>query len=789
MRKLLALAFSLWAGVAFGQTLGSPSGSSGGGTGTVTSITAGTGITLTPSPITTTGSVAITNTIAAGGPTGSATVTPVITYNAQGQLTTVTTATIAPPFSAVTGTIGVAQLGGSGASHATLVDVAGVPTWKVVPDCTDTGGNHLNYTQSTDAFSCGTSGGAASLTVGSSAIASGTGTRFLYETSGNVLGETAGMTYDATNASVAFVPGTHTTSQPLTYTETWNAAGVTFDAVLVAVTSTASAAASRLYNGTVGGLSVFSVSKAGMVNTSAGMTGPSAANQKIIPNGGNWTWGTQNGAATMGCLCGDGNGNGIKLQATYAYGWPSSTDSTAAFDTQLTRGGAAATIRQGAADAGAPVAQTLKVQNVVAGTADTAGQNWTHIGSLSTGSGASGDIIFQTGGTGAASTVQNTATTALTIKGATQSAIFAAAGVASAPAASLTGAWFSGGSATTTKPQFLVEASGATTTGWSTSGTGFGVNAATGFVGRLLDLQVNGTSVLSVASTGALTTSSSLAATGAVSGSSLSAGAGSPISWVGRGIFSSSAAGTIQFGATDTTTAVAQTTRASSIVAGTADTAGQNWTLRGSLSTGSGVSGDIIIQTGGTGAASTAQNTATTALTIQGATQNIIVASATDSTTTTSGALQVAGGFAVRKRVFIDGIATSAGLQTAVLCQSSGGEMIADSVACLASAARFKNILGPLPDGALTKLMRLKIDRWAYKAEGQFTSDDWQRERIGPIADDVAQMDPRLAGYDSDGKVRTYSTEQLLSWTIKAVQELKADNDNLRIELKQRKSL
>lgn len=30
-------------------------------------------------------------------------------------------------------------------------------TAKVVPDCTDTGGNHINYTQSTDAFSCGTS--------------------------------------------------------------------------------------------------------------------------------------------------------------------------------------------------------------------------------------------------------------------------------------------------------------------------------------------------------------------------------------------------------------------------------------------------------------------------------------------------------------------------------------------------------------------------------------------------------------------------------------------------------
>lgn len=70
-------------------------------------------------------------------------------------------------FTDLAGTISVAQIAGSGASHAVPVDVAGTPTWKVVPDCTDTGGNHINYTQSTDAFSCGTSGGASvSVTAG-----------------------------------------------------------------------------------------------------------------------------------------------------------------------------------------------------------------------------------------------------------------------------------------------------------------------------------------------------------------------------------------------------------------------------------------------------------------------------------------------------------------------------------------------------------------------------------------------------------------------------------------------
>jgi hypothetical protein len=65
---------------------------------------------------------------------------------------------------------------------------------------------------------------------------------------------------------------------------------------------------------------------------------------------------------------------------------------------------------------------------------------------------------------------------------------------ASSPAKAFTGTWFTGGSATTTKPQVLIEPTGTTSTAWSTSGTGIGVNAVSAFAGRLLDLQINGTS-------------------------------------------------------------------------------------------------------------------------------------------------------------------------------------------------------------------------------------------------------------------------------------------------------
>jgi len=67
-----------------------------------------------------------------------------------------------------------------------------------------------------------------------------------------------------------------------------------------------------------------------------------------------------------------------------------------------------------------------------------------------------------------------------------------------APAKQFTGTWVTGQGSTNTKPHFLIEPTGTTSTAWSNSGTGLGVNAASGFGGNLLDLQINGGSVFSV---------------------------------------------------------------------------------------------------------------------------------------------------------------------------------------------------------------------------------------------------------------------------------------------------
>jgi hypothetical protein len=113
--------------------------------------------------------------------------------------------------------------------------------------------------------------------------------------------------------------------------------------------------------------------------------------------------------------------------------------------------------------------------------------------------GSTGQLVFNNAGAYSGLSGVTTDGTDITLTGRFISSLN---GAASAPPGTFTGTWFTGGTATTTKPQVLIEPTGTTSTAWSTSGTGLGVNAASGFGGRLLDLQVNGTSNFNVDSTG-----------------------------------------------------------------------------------------------------------------------------------------------------------------------------------------------------------------------------------------------------------------------------------------------
>lgn len=125
--------------------------------------------------------------------------------------------------------------------------------------------------------------------------------------------------------------------------------------------------------------------------------------------------------------------------------------------------------------------------------------------------GSSGQFQYNNGGVLAGVSTMTFDGTSVTLAGRLINSYNSAA---SAPAKLFSGTWFTGGTATTTKPHFLIEPAGATSTAWSTSGTGLGVNAASGFTGNIIDLQLNGSRVFSVGSDGAITgTSNSLVST------------------------------------------------------------------------------------------------------------------------------------------------------------------------------------------------------------------------------------------------------------------------------------
>lgn len=358
----------------------------------------------------------------------------------------------------------------------------------------------------------------------------------------------------------------------------------------------------------------------------------------------------------------------------------------------------------------------------------------------------------------------------------TKANTFSVAGAASTSGLSITGAPFTGGSGTTTTPQIYANSGTAPTT-FSTAGTILGGNGPSGFAGNFLDYHANGgVSLFSVGSGGAISTVSSITSTnsnvivpaaqnfvfasrtvlGAPANGSFSINTNSLSA---TSVLSVPASNTLQFGNFDAAVAVAQTLRAQSVVAGTSNVGGQNWTDIASLSTGSGVSGDRIFQTGGTGAAATVQNTATTALIIKGGTQ----------------AIQMPA------------LASSSSAQTGTVCWTTGtGNLTVDTTTtCLLSDMRLKKNMVSLSDNeGLTEVMALKPFSYDLKDDPLHVG-----RQVGLGAQQVAKVDPRLVAiYDRGPNIGTpkgVRYEQLTAVLVKAVQQEQAEIEGLRREIRQ----
>lgn len=180
---------------------------------------------------------------------------------------------------------------------------------------------------------------------------------------------------------------------------TWNTSGTPTAIKLNVTENSTPAAASRLLDLQVGGNSKFRIRRDGLTEIDNDIY-----LKNILTN-------TGIGNATWGVWIGPSNAT---INSTGQLNWTTGV-ATLTPDLILSRRGAA-NLRLGAADAAAPVAQTLSVQSVVAGTSNTAGANLTITGSQGTGTGAGGSIIFQVASAaGSTGTSQNALTTALTL--------------------------------------------------------------------------------------------------------------------------------------------------------------------------------------------------------------------------------------------------------------------------------------------------------------------------------------------------------------------------------------
>lgn len=109
--------------------------------------------------------------------------------------------------------------------------------------------------------------------------------------------------------------------------------------------------------------------------------------------------------------------------------------------------------------------------------------------------------------------------------------------------------------------------------------------------------------------------------------------------------------------------------------------------------------------------------------------------------------------FVVNGTAAMPGLTTSAGLQTGVVCVGAGGELINDSVACLASARRFKTDIKPLGAG-LNEILQLNpVEyKWTKEFNRGFENDPNKNGvHYGLIADDVKRIDPLLVTVETSG--------------------------------------
>lgn len=101
---------------------------------------------------------------------------------------------------------------------------------------------------------------------------------------------------------------------------------------------------------------------------------------------------------------------------------------------------------------------------------------------------------------------------------------------------------------------------------------------------------------------------------------------------------------------------------------------------------------------------------------------------------------------------------------------------------CTPSSEKYKNSIKDFNGNALDELNKLKIVTFNYNDGVMTTNKGDTKQRIGMIAEQVEKIDPRLVIH-KDGSPDSLNDRDLLSLTIKAVQEQQKEIDSLKAEI------
>jgi len=110
---------------------------------------------------------------------------------------------------------------------------------------------------------------------------------------------------------------------------------------------------------------------------------------------------------------------------------------------------------------------------------------------------------------------------------------------------------------------------------------------------------------------------------------------------------------------------------------------------------------------------------------------------------------------------------------------ASTGELIRSAAACASSSIRYKENIEELAYG-LEEVLQLNPVFFKYKKEKDPTD---QRRKIGLIAEEVQPIIPEVVYYDGEGLIDSVDYPNMIALLTKAIQELKAENDLMRLEL------